>query len=286
MSPVFSIIIPAFNAEKTLRETLDSIAEQDFLEYEVILVDDGSTDHTAEVFKNWQKYHPSNTTLISQENQGLGKARNVASQHALGEWLVFLDADDLWVPNKLSQLHQTLVKYPEVQWIYHPVWDLFESGKMKLRRVKNILTFEEFIQHNPFTPSAVALKKEAFKAAGEWEERTDRVEDLGLWIRLFTLEVSPFFLPHALTKYRVYSGVTTQIESHIEKVMNVWNEMLADNVISNNDYQRIVLRKNYEAARQCHKSGQFKLAKRFYKNGKKSLKSTVFILLAELNFIL
>lgn len=286
MSPKFSIIIPAYNAESTLRETLDSITDQDFSDYEVILVNDGSVDKTSEVFENWQKYHHSQSLLINQENKGLGAARNLAASKATGEWLCFIDADDLWIPNKLSVLNELIELNNGVTWIYHPVWELSESGEIKPRRIKSISTLIDFFHHNPFTPSAVAVKKDVFFSTGGWEERRDRVEDLGLWVGLFEAGQVPFYTPKLLTKYRVYSGVTTQIEEHLEKIQNVWEEQLQKGVVSQENYHEILLRKNYEAARLCQKSGQFKKAIAYYNKGDKSLKASILKVLASLNFAL
>lgn len=286
MSPKFSIIIPAYNAESTLRETLDSITDQDFSDYEVILVNDGSVDKTSEVFENWQKYHHSQSLLINQENKGLGAARNLAASKATGDWLCFIDADDLWIPNKLSILNELIEINNGVTWIYHPVWELSESGEIKPRRIKNISTLIEFFHHNPFTPSAVAVKKDVFFSTEGWEERRDRVEDLGLWLGLFEAGQVPFYTPKLLTKYRVYSGVTTQIEEHLEKIQNVWEEQLQKGIISQENYHEILLRKNYEAGRLCQKSGQFKKAIAYYNKGDKSLKSSILKVLARLNYAL
>ncbi|HWN97238.1 MAG TPA: glycosyltransferase family A protein [Methylomirabilota bacterium] len=101
--PFFSVIIPAFNRATLIRETLDSVLGQDFKDFEVIVVDDGSTDGTAEIARNY-----SNVIVVTQANAGPGEARNVGVKHARGEYLAFLDSDDVWFPWTLTTYHRVI----------------------------------------------------------------------------------------------------------------------------------------------------------------------------------
>ena len=113
-----STIIPAYNAESTLKECLKSVVGQSVRPFEVILVDDGSTDNTRSVAAKFE----SKLTLriVSQANSGLGKARNAGMAAATGDAYAFLDADDVWLPGKLEQGVKGLLKYPKNQWFYTP----------------------------------------------------------------------------------------------------------------------------------------------------------------------
>src|SRR4051812_14236148 len=90
MNPFFSVIIPAYNAANTIRKTLESLQKQTFKDFEILVVDDGSTDNTKEIVEQH-----STVKYIYQNNAGPGKARNNGSKHASGEYLIFLDADDI-----------------------------------------------------------------------------------------------------------------------------------------------------------------------------------------------
>src|SRR5215510_13897684 len=92
--PIFSIIIPTYNRLPYLKKTLDSIWEQSFTDFEVIVVDDGSTDGTADYLRELG----GSVELLRQENRGPGAARNLGVMHARGEYIAFLDSDDLWFP--------------------------------------------------------------------------------------------------------------------------------------------------------------------------------------------
>lgn len=97
--PVISIILPFFNRIRYLQDSIESIFYQDFKDFEIIAVDDGSTDGSAQLVKKLNKIP---IRLISQKNQGASCARNVGVRAASGRFLTFLDSDDIWVPNKLS----------------------------------------------------------------------------------------------------------------------------------------------------------------------------------------
>ena len=104
-----SVIIPVYNAEKYLRECLDSVIEQTLQEIEIICVDDGSTDNSLAILKEYTQ-KDERLKIIEQANRGAGAARNLGMAVALGEYLAFLDADDLYYPQALAQAYSVAVK--------------------------------------------------------------------------------------------------------------------------------------------------------------------------------
>lgn len=108
-----SIIIPAFNAEKYIADTIESALAQTYQNHEIIVVDDGSDDDTALVVKRFPQ-----VVLIQQSNAGVGAARNTALKHARGEVIALLDADDIWLPKKLSAQFKYWADHPELEIIF------------------------------------------------------------------------------------------------------------------------------------------------------------------------
>lgn len=108
--PFFSVIIPTYNRAAVLREALDSVFAQTFADYEVIVVDDGSTDDTASVLAEYGQ----RVRLFRQANQGPGAARNTGIANALGDFLAFLDSDDLWFPWTLESYASVLVRHAKL----------------------------------------------------------------------------------------------------------------------------------------------------------------------------
>lgn len=104
MTPKISIIIPAFNAEKYIRRCLDSILQQQFDDFEVIVVNDGSTDNTLNILKEYE-YKDNRIKIINKANNGVSSARNDALNIAKGEWLAFCDADDYYLPSSIGLLY-------------------------------------------------------------------------------------------------------------------------------------------------------------------------------------
>ena len=107
-TPLISIVIPAYNCAAYAEDSFRSVQKQDLEDWEIIFVNDGSTDNTSEVLARIALEN-SRVIIVEQENSRQGKARNNGISHAKGEWIAFLDADDLWSANKLSlQLNKTL----------------------------------------------------------------------------------------------------------------------------------------------------------------------------------
>jgi glycosyltransferase involved in cell wall biosynthesis len=109
MPPFFSVIIPAYNCAHLISETFDSVLDQEFKDFEIIVVNDGSTDNTAEVIESYNNSHNNNISIIHQENKGEGGGRNRGIFAARGTYIAFLDQDDLWFPCTL-QIYYEVIK--------------------------------------------------------------------------------------------------------------------------------------------------------------------------------
>lgn len=113
--PVVSIMMPAFNAERYIHLAIESVLNQTFVDWELIIVNDGSTDHTRSIVKS---YTDQRIILIDQENAGEAAARNTALNHVVGKYLAFLDSDDLFKPDHLKQTIEYLETHPEKDAVY------------------------------------------------------------------------------------------------------------------------------------------------------------------------
>ena len=103
MNPTVSIVIPLYNKEKWIERTLSSLLNQTFTDWEAIIVDDGSSDRSVEVVESFIRANPGNWTLLKNQNAGQCRTRNSGISKAKGEFVAFLDADDIWSKNKLSE---------------------------------------------------------------------------------------------------------------------------------------------------------------------------------------
>lgn len=200
--PQVTVIIPAYNSMPCLIETIDSVLQQTFTDFEVIVINDGSSDDTA----TWVKQiSDRRVKLISQANQGASGARNTGIAHASGEYLAFLDADDLWHPTKLEKQVRCLEQDPAVGLVN--TWTAFidAAGKPTGR----ILTshaegevWQHIAERNQIgCGSAPMVRHACFETVGVFDRNLTPVEDWDMWIRIATRY--PFaVLKEPLTYYR------------------------------------------------------------------------------------
>ncbi|MGL5795970.1 MAG: glycosyltransferase family 2 protein [Waterburya sp.] len=197
-----SAIIPAYNAMKYLPETLDSILAQTYPDFEVIIVNDGSTDNLSE----WaSQLTDPRVKLISQENRGLAGARNTGLNHAQGEYIAYLDADDLWNSTKLAKQVEFLNQNPDVGLVYTWVDRMDHTGKSLGKPFKSTLSgniLEKLLERNVIAPSSAMIRRCCFDRVGLFDENLKSfVEDWDMWLRIaacYQIEV----LPEPLLHYR------------------------------------------------------------------------------------
>ncbi|WP_254568610.1 glycosyltransferase [Oscillatoria sp. HE19RPO] len=183
--PTISVIIPAYNAEKTIQETIESVLNQTFQDFELIIINDGSTDKTLEIISNLSD---SRIKVFSFPNSGAQKSRNRGISLATGEYLSFIDADDLWTPDKLEMQLKALKNNPEAGVAYSWTDYIDESGQrlpggqyFKItNHVYERLLLGDFIGSG----SNPLIRKEAFLAVGTFDESLVGGQDWEMWIRL------------------------------------------------------------------------------------------------------
>ncbi len=248
-----SVIIPAYNAAATLSEALHSVEQQHVQPFEVVVVNDGSTDDTEMVVQSFMDRLP--LVCVHQENAGLGAARNAGMRAAKGAAWVFLDADDVWGSNKLAHAWDHLMRFPKVQWFYTPIfeWSPGADGEgMRMRACPKIRSVEDFLAFNPIVPSTVVMRS---NTAFTWEEDRDMQEDVGAYLALFTEGIMPMKIPHCVTKYRLDFGMTADAEGHVDKVMRAVKKSRELGHINDAQFALYEVRKAYELARTFKKRG-------------------------------
>ncbi|MHA7876578.1 glycosyltransferase family 2 protein [Roseivivax sp.] len=235
--PRASIVVPAFNAEATLAETLASLTAQSFTDLEIIVVDDGSTDATARI----ARAHMSDARirLVSQPNRGLAGARNTGILEARGAYIGFCDADDLWRPEKLAVHVAHLDAAPEVGLSFSGSVLIDGAGrptghaqKPRLRQIDAAHVFKR----NPIgNGSAAVMRREAAEAlvyyprhagtrACVFDETFRQSEDIECWMRLMlTTGWSIEGVPGLLTAYRVNGA---GLSANTERQHDAWERMV------------------------------------------------------------
>ncbi|HPA63161.1 MAG TPA: glycosyltransferase [Spirochaetota bacterium] len=196
--PFFSVIIPVFNRKEFLERAMNSVFSQDFQDYELVIVDDGSTDG----LENFS--FSSDVIIFRKENGGVSSARNSGIRIAQGKYIAFLDSDDEWKSNKLSLQHKFIIENPEVR--------IFQSEEEWIRRgekvnPKNIHKkifgdiFYNSLKLCLVSPSAVVVKKEIFAEYGLFDETMPVCEDYDLWLRISAKESFGLLNEKLIIKY-------------------------------------------------------------------------------------
>lgn len=183
--PQISVVIPAYNAEHTIRETIESVQHQTFSDFELIVINDGSTDRTLEIL---QSISDPRLKILSYQNGGLSVARNRGISHATGEFIAFLDADDLWTPHKLELQLAALQQNPEAgvaySWTYfmnEQEKRLFPGRRLFYRgNVYADLLVKNFIAHG----SNPLIRRQAIESIGEFDPTLSHFADWDYWLRI------------------------------------------------------------------------------------------------------
>lgn len=194
-----SIIIPLFNSEKTIESTLNSVLQQTINEkFEIIVVNDGSTDNSEYIVNDIIKNNTSKDRvikLINQINSGVSIARNVGISHSNGEYLAFLDSDDIWHPEKLKVIIKTMVDN-KIKFIGHSYTNepkfptLVENNKLKK------ISFSSLLLRNFAVTPSIVIKKDICE---QFNESMSHTEDHELWLRI-ALNHDVYFLDSPLVK--------------------------------------------------------------------------------------
>ncbi|MGA7953343.1 MAG: glycosyltransferase family A protein [Gloeobacterales cyanobacterium] len=208
-----SIIIPTYNAGQYIEEALASVFAQSFQDFEVIIIDDGSTDDTAQKVK---ALNDPRILYVYKENQGPAAARNHGLNLVRGEYIAFLDVDDLWQPHKLEMHLNLMRKSPLMGMSFSWFQILFDQPVQRFESPwfappkKQILRFADFLERNwTGHSSSVVLRTQCMTDCQGFDESFYTGEDYYLWLQIAQRGWEIGFLPEALSVYRRRTGSLT-----------------------------------------------------------------------------
>lgn len=286
MSPKVSIIIPAYNVAGYIEETLASIFRQNFKDYEIIIVDDGSTDNIRDKLKAYM----DRVIYIYQKNSGApASPRNVGIKKACSPYISLYDADDIWLEHKLSRDIEFLEMNKDVSLVFSN-FSLNENGKPlevswfekmhvkeimnsipKRKSQNNFFVFErpiynEILVNNFIGTSTVTGRREDFLQVGLFDENLIGIEDRDMWLRLSKANKIFGYTPEVLSYYRVsqnsISIQTKTLKSHIcyyEKLLKNENNFSSRRIVK----KRLGI-KCFEYGFAMKNQGQYDLALFYY----------------------
>ncbi|HKY41605.1 MAG TPA: glycosyltransferase family A protein [Pyrinomonadaceae bacterium] len=227
MQPLVSVIMPAYNAEKYIADSIQSVLDQTYSNWELVVVDDGSTDKTADITKQFLA-RDSRIKYVFQENGRLGKARNTGVENSTGSLIAFLDSDDLWLPEKLQRQVQALVE-EGADIVYSNGFIFYDPGpasgptefSVVSGRVEGSKMFDSLLLENNIPVLSVLLRSEVFQNVGPFEESLPYhgCEDYDLWLKVAARGAVFYGMTDKLVRYRRHNLAMTHKQSKVLKPM-------------------------------------------------------------------
>lgn len=228
----FSVVIPLYNKEKEISNTLNSVLAQSFQDFEVIIIDDGSTDNS---LKKVKQVKDNRFNIYEKHNEGVAKTRNMGIDLASGKYVAFLDADDYWEPNHLEVINDLIKDFPSYSWFATSYFKQY-SNRVKVKMCSPIFetTFErgpisDYFKYSIVDPlawtSAVTFEKQFLTNLGKFDTKITHGagEDTDLWIRAALK--SPLVFSTSLTAYHVMHADNriSNTKTHLRKFFNLDN---------------------------------------------------------------
>lgn len=261
--PKVSVIIPAYNSAQYVGEAVESALAQTYKDHEIIVVDDGSTDNTKEVLSPYT----SRIKYFFQENRGAPAARNFGISRSRGRYVAFLDADDLWLPDKLEKQVMALESNPHLAFVSSGTYAVNAQNQIigvwnKNPQIKE--NFGNLLENNFIYILTVVVRRDCLDKVGGFDERLFPSDDYDLWLRL--AKRYPFgYIDAPLAKYRIHQNnscknVPKKISSYrlLFKKTEIWGgvSFLKKHIRLAKVY--------YFAARSFHLSQNFLMAAKYY----------------------
>ncbi len=212
MAPIVSINLCCYNSEEFLEETLQSIFAQTYKDWELIIINDGSTDSTESIIK---EYISQGYPIVYhwQENHGLGYFRNEALKRSRGQYIAFIDHDDLWLPGKLEKQLRYLHTHPEYGFLYSNAYVMQDGNRRLVYSMRATMpqgsVFRTFLTRYPVNLQTVVIRKILLDGLDYWfDENLDLSEEYDFFLRLLYKTLAGYH-KEPLAVYRLHSNMST-----------------------------------------------------------------------------
>jgi glycosyltransferase involved in cell wall biosynthesis len=234
MQPFISVIIPTYNSENFITKTLETLYSQTYNNYEVIVSDDGSTDNTVEAARAFfDRYEHRENKILINSHEGAAAARNRGIEVANGDWISFLDSDDLWFEKKLSKVADYILRnYIDI--VCHSA--IVKSNEKEILVIRhnfhnyNVSPFLSLYRSNSLGTSAVTVKKALLTEAWLLDKSLPAAHDYDLWLRMAMVpDVKIGFIKEPLAYYITRKGnISSNIEKRLECLLTIGEKYYKD----------------------------------------------------------
>ncbi len=233
--PAVSVVIPLYNREKYIARAIDSVLAQTYNDFELIVIDDGSTDNGSEVVK---QYDDQRIKIVSQQNAGVSSARNAGIDLAKGKWIAFLDSDDQWLPEKLQCQVDFLNETPTLRWVgSNCTTELYSSKQQKFfvdpKKIDALLCGSTYFEKcfdainigAGLTPGMMLIERSVFDEYGKFQDGFNYGEEIELWWRIGYNMPAMGYINKPLLIYHSQTPDSLTACADTVKTMNTLSEM-------------------------------------------------------------
>ncbi|MCY4523191.1 MAG: glycosyltransferase family A protein [Halobacteriovoraceae bacterium] len=230
MTPFFSVVIPTYNRAHTIKRAVFSVLQQDYQNFDLWIVDDGTVDETKKIISAAQSLHPHRINYLKTPRRGVSAARNLGVAQSEGDWIAFLDSDDEWKKNKLSLQANFIQENPHIQLVHgEEIWmkNHQRINPRKKHQKHGGFIFQKCLALCLISPSTVVLKRELFEKTGGFNPDFPVCEDYDLWLRI-TREYETGFIEKPVTIK--HGGHPDQLSKKY-KAMDYWRVLSLFNIL-------------------------------------------------------
>jgi len=236
-SPLVSIILPTYNRDWVITQAIDSVLAQSYTNFELIIIDDGSTDKTTDVIKSYE----GKLQYVYTKNSGVAKARNRGISISKGKFIAFIDSDDTWEPQKLAKQILFLSKNPSYGLCYCGA-QYFHNKNLErdtishYKNIKNGFIFSELLKQPSIATPTVIIRADIIENVGTFNEKFKLFEDRDLWLRV-ALNNKIHFVPELLVNIHRFSNANNLTNQESE--MRVYYQLLLKELLATNKHLNI-----------------------------------------------
>lgn len=219
MEPLVSIIMPCYNAERYVAQSIESVLAQTYQNWELLITDDGSTDKSVEIVSKYCIKDDRISILVPDEHQGIARTRNMSIARANGKFVAFLDSDDIWYPEKLEKQVGYMLEN-DLAFTYSSYEIIDAQGDSKNRVVKDagVVGYKKYLRNTIICCGTVVVDKEKTGHFATPIIKTS--EDMSLWLSIMKRGFDAYPVPGPLHKYRITPGSASS--NKFKAACDVW----------------------------------------------------------------
>lgn len=234
--PKVSVLMPAYNAEKYIAAAIDSILNQTFTDFEFIIINDGSTDTTAEIVR---KYTDKRIKFIdNSENQGVATVRNLLLDTAGGEYLIYQDSDDISLPERIEKQVVFMDAHPDVSVSCAGLLSIPDNEVITCPSQPRILDF--YVANHVSNPSVIIRRTDIVRTGIRYNTQFSTAEDYAFWVDALKHNLKIYNISDILVKYRVLSDSLSHNNPKISVFNNIIRSDIIDNLVSDENIKIIL----------------------------------------------